>query len=287
MFPVHCNEVGVRKVEFALREEDIRKAAVGKQVYWKTRYLLLTNRDEWAVVKVRSEGSGLFRQVSQIDIIALPKDIEYIENPLLNVLSISTMAQEASKTSKRAVIVKGAFDHVSFIQGETAIVLNVYDVVPPKPSKLVDLTEKALARQNIDRPVILMPKILDVHTLVSSTDSLVMFPCHTSGVNLKPNNQTVLFLDEAPALSRSEAKSVTLVGCDLSRKVFNSQYGVLPKFRNMCPKKWALKESSDELGLCLCCLEDSDFRREGNLLVLPWGVTSKQVEAAIKSLWED
>ena len=56
MFPVHCNEVGVRKVEFDLREEEIRKAAVGKLVYWKTRYLLLTNHDEWAVVKVNSEG---------------------------------------------------------------------------------------------------------------------------------------------------------------------------------------------------------------------------------------
>jgi len=286
VFPVHCNEVGVRKVEFNLGEEEIRQAAVGKLVYWKTRYLLLTSRDEWAIIKVRSEGSGLFRQVSQIDIIVLPKDIEYVENSLLNVLSVSTMAHVASKTSKRAVIVKGAFDHVSFILGETAIVLNVYDVVPPKPSKLIDLTEKTLARESIDRPIILIPKILDLHTLVSPKDEVVMLPCRTSGVNLKQSNQRVLFLDEAPTLSRSEAKSVTLVGCDLSRKVFTSHYGVLPKFRNICPKKWALKESSDELSLCLCCLEDSDFKREGNLLVLPWGVTSKQVEAAVKSLWD-
>ena len=286
MFPVHCNEVGVRKVEFNLGEEEIRKAAVGKLVYWKTRYLLLTSRDEWAIIKVRSEGSGLFRQVSQIDIIELPKDIEYVENPLLNVLSVSTMAHVASKTSNRAVIVKGAFDHVSFILDETAIILNVYDVVPPKPSKLVDLTEKALARESIDRPIILIPKILDIHTLVSPTDNQVMLPCRTSGVNLKQIKQPVLFLDEAPTLSRSEARSVTLVGCDLSRKVFSSHYGVLPRFRNICPKKWALKDSSDELSLCLCCLEDSDFKREGNLLVLPWGVTSKQVEAAIKSLWD-
>lgn len=286
MFPVHCNEVGVRKVGFNLREDEIRKIAVGKLVYWKTRYLLLTHNDEWAVVKVSSEGSGLFREVCQVDVVALPKDIEYIENPLLNVLSISTMAKVASNTIKRAVIVKGAFDHMSFILGETAIVLNVYDVVPPKPSKLVDLTEKALAREGIDRPIVLMPKILDVHTLVGPKDKIVMLPCHTSGVNLKRKNQTVLFLDEAPALSCSEAKSVTLVGCDLSRKVFKSQYGVLPKFRNMCPKKCALKVGSDELSLCLCCLQDCDFKREGNLLVLPWGVTSRQVEAAIKSLWE-
>ena len=287
MFPVHCNEVGVRKVEFALSEEEIRKAAVGKLVYWKTHYLLLNSRDEWAVVKVRSEGLDLFREVCHVDVVALPKDTEYVENSLLNVLSVSTMAQVASKTSKRAVIVKGAFDHMSFILGETAIVLNVYDVVPPKPSKLVDLTEKALARESIDRPIILVPKILDLHTLVRPADNLVMLPCRTSGVNLKPNNQSVLFLDEAPILSRADAKSVTLVGCDLSRKVFSSNYGVLPRFRNICPKKWALKDSSDELGLCLCCLEDCDFKREGNLLVLPWGVTSRQVEAAIKSLWED
>ena len=285
MFPVHCNEVGVRKVEFDLREEKIREAAVGKLVYWKTRYLLLTNHDEWAVVKVNSEGSGLFRDVSQIDIIALPKDIGYIENPLLNVLSVSTMAQVASKTGKRAVIVKGAFNHVSFIQGETAIVLNVYDVVPPKPSKLIDLTENVLARENIDRPIILIPKILDLHTLVSPTDNLIMLPCRTSGIHLKQIKQPVLFLDEAPTLTRSEARCVTLVGCDLSRKVFLSVYGVLPRFRNMCPKRWASKGNPDELSLCLCCLVDGDFKREGNLIILPWGVTSRQVEEAIKSLW--
>ena len=108
MFPVHCNEVGVRKVAFDLCVEDIHKAAIGKVVYWKTRYLLLTNRDEWAVVKVRSEGAGDFREVSQVDAIALPKDIEYIENSTLNVLSLSSMARVASKTTKRAVIVKGA-----------------------------------------------------------------------------------------------------------------------------------------------------------------------------------
>ena len=286
MFPAHCNEVGVRKVNFDLNEKEIRKAALGKQVYWKSHYLLLSNHDEWAVIKIRTEGSGLFRDIAQIDVIALPNDIEYVENSSLNVLSVSTMALAASKTSKRAIIVKGAFDHMSFISGQTAVVLNVYDVVPPRPSKLVDLTEKALARESIDRPVILIPKILDVHTLVNPQDKIVMFPCHTSGVNLKQNNQSILFLDEAPTLTSSEAKSVTLVGCDLSRKVFRSHYGVLPKFRNMCPKKWALKEGSDELGICLCCLENCDFKREGNLLVLPWGVTSRQVEAAIKGLWE-
>lgn len=286
MFPAHCNEVGVRKVSFDLNEKEIRKAALGKQVYWKSHYLLLSNHDEWAVIKIRTEGSGLFREIAQIDVIALPNDINYVSNSSLNVLSVSTMALAASKTSKRAIIVKGAFDHMSFISGQTAVVLNVYDVVPPTPSKLVDLTEKALARESIDRPVILIPKILDVHTLVTPKDKIVMFPCHTSGVNLKQNNQSVLFLDEAPTLTSSEAKLVTLVGCDLSRKVFRSQYGVLPKFRNMCPKKLALKEGSGELGICLCCLENCDFKREDNLLVLPWGVTSRQVEAAIKSLWE-
>ncbi len=286
MFPVHCNEVGVRKVNFDLNEKAIRKVSIGKQVYWKSHYILLTNHNDWAVIKIRTEGSGLFREISQIDVIALPNDVECVENSSLNVLSVSSMARVASKTSKRAVIVKGAFDHMSFILGETAIVLNVYDVVPPKPSKLVNLTEKALARESIDRPVIVVPKILDVHTLVNPKDKIVMFPCHTSGVNLEQKNRRVLFLDEAPTLTSSEAKSVTLVGCDLSRKVFRSQYRVNPKFRNMCPKKWALKDSSDELSMCLCCLENCDFKREGNLLVLPWGVTSRQVEAAIKSLWE-
>jgi hypothetical protein len=286
VFPVHCNEVGVRKVNFDLTEKEIRKVSIGKQVYWKSHYLLLSNHGEWAVVKIRTEGSGLFRDIAQIDVIALPNDIEYVKNSSLNVLSISTMAQVASKTTKLAVIVEGAFDHMSFISGETTIVLNVYDVVPPKPSKLLDLTEKALARESIDRPIILIPKILDVYTLISPTDKIVMFPCHTSGVNLRQNNQSILFLDESPTLTSTEAKSVTLIGCDLSRKVFRTQYGVLPKSRNMCPKKWALKEGSDELSICLCCLVDCDFKREDNLLVLPWGVTSRQVEAAIKSLWE-
>lgn len=283
MFPAHCNEVGIRRVEFPLRNEEIRNEALGKRVYAKTRYLLLTDGEEWAVVGIKSDGTGLLRKVRQADVIALPEDIEYVDSPKLNVLSISAMAQAAAKSNKGMVIVKGAFDHYSFIQGKTSITLTVYDVVPPKPPKLLDLTEKVLMLEDIDRPVIIVPRILDLHSLVGPEDNLVMLPCCTSGVELK---QDVLFLDEAPTLSNTEARSVTLVGCDLSRKIFHSLYEVSPIFRNMCPKRMASKNCLGELSLCLCCRIGEDFKREDNCIALPWGVTSKQVEAAIKSLWE-
>lgn len=283
MFPIHCNEVGVRRVEFPLCEEEIRKTAPGKLVYFKTCYLLLTDGNEWAVIRIISDGTGLLREVRQVEVVALPRDVEYVEDPSLNVLSASAMARVASKTNKGTVVVKGAFDHISFIQGRASITLFVYDVVPPKPPKLLSLTEKVLESEDIDRPIVVVPRILDLHSLVRPEDNVVMLPCHTSGLELK---QEALFLDEAPSLTSSEAAATTLVGCDLSREIFIHLYGVSPTFRNMCPRRWASNSSSGKLCLCLCCRVDNDFKREGNCVSLPWGVTRRQVEAAIKSLWE-
>ncbi len=283
MFPAHCNEVGLRKVNFPLRNEEIHNAALGKRVYAKTRYLVLTDGEEWAVVRIESEGKGLFREVRKVDIIALPENVEFIEDKNVNVLSASAMSQAASRRNKATVIVKGAFDHYSFIQDKNAITLTVCDVVPPKPPKLLDLTEKVLGSESIDRPVIIVPRTLDLHGLVGPKDDLVMLPCRTSGVEMK---QDVLFLDEAPTLSSQEAKQVTLVGCDLSREIFHSLYGVSTTFRNMCPKRFVSENCPEELSLCLCCRIGDEPKRENNCIALPWGVTSKQVETAIKSLWE-
>ncbi len=283
MFPFHCNEVGVQKVEFSLCEDAIRRATLEKQVYAKTRYLVLTNGGEWAVVKLASKGNGLFREVCAVEVIALPEDVEYIEDSSVNVLSASAMAKVASASSKGTVIVKGAFDHISFIQVAAPIRLIVNDVTPPKPPKLLHLVEDVLKFEDIDRPLIVVPKILDLNSLARPEDSVVMLPCRTSGIELK---QKALFLDEAPRLSKSEAESVTLLGCDLSREIFLSLYDASPSFRNMCPRKWTSEEGLEELSLSLCCRVDGDFRREGNRIFLPWGVTRRQVEAALKSFWE-
>ncbi len=283
MFSVHCNEVGVRRVEFPLCEERICKATVGKRLYFKTRYLLLTNGNEWAVARATSEGTGLFRRVRQVEVVALPGDVEYVEDPRLNVLSASAMAKVASTSSKGTVVVKGAFDHFSFIQVKTSIILAVYDVIPPKPPKLLHLTEKVLESEDIDRPVVAVPRILDLRSLVRPEDKVVMLPCHTSGVEFKQN---VLFLDEAPSLPKAKAAAVTLIGCDLSLEIFRFLYGISPIFRNMCPRRRASKDSSGKLCLCLCCRINGDFKREGNCISLPWGTTRRQVEAAIRSFWE-
>ncbi|UCG70160.1 MAG: hypothetical protein JSV09_03855 [Thermoplasmata archaeon] len=52
MFPNHCKEVSIKKVSFTLNNDEINKNLMDKLAYKRTNYILLNNKDQWAVVKM-------------------------------------------------------------------------------------------------------------------------------------------------------------------------------------------------------------------------------------------
>jgi len=166
------------------------------------------------------------------------------------------------------------------------IVLEIIDVVPPWPSKLTDIfsglreeEEKALAG------VVPTFNLIDLRELAPVNRGIV-FPCRASG--LRSMGPGICFLDEAPQLPE-DRNGFTLVGCNLSLKIFMEIYGFRPDFVNMCPRDFVKTHPAgdpDARRLTRCCRVKEGFekfvsRSAGRTAVLPWGVTREEFLDAV------
>ncbi|MDD1770660.1 MAG: hypothetical protein LUO79_06200 [Methanomassiliicoccales archaeon] len=277
MLPDHCKDVSVREVGFELTAENIDRHTVGKKAYTRTEYIILKHGDDYAVMRVFKEGgTDLFRPISSHRIVSLPANTAYVEDPQVDVLVRSHMARIALDHPGKTVVVRGMFNHVSFASSEEVIELRVTDVVPPRPSKLMTLLEKAFAAGLIDLPVIPVLEEIDLNALEKRvTTEVVIFPCRASGML---SRKKVLYLDETP---RVEGEA-TLVGCDLSRRIYKSLYKNDPKFVNMCARD--LKLDDGRKRIVKCCKVRDGFEIEGATAIVPWGATVKEVADAVNAL---
>lgn len=283
MFPNHCNEVSVKEVAFRLTADEIIRNSLGKKVYAVTNYVILTDGDEWAVTRIeKSRSYSLFKRIEKVEIISLPIDTLYVEDPSVDVLNPSSMAKRSEQEGIETLVVKGKFDHVSFIKEEKCESLIVFEVVPPNPPKLLELAERALSVGRINRPIKLIPAILDLGELAKTKlTSYTMYPCFTSELS---SDENVLFLDRAPDISSIGIENITLVGCDLTLLTFSSLYGEEPAFLDMCPKKRAMAKEENVKYLARCCMLDDGYIRTGEIAHVSWGATISHVEEAILDL---
>jgi hypothetical protein len=277
--------VSLRKVSFSLSEEEIIKRASGKMAYAITNYMILTNGDEWAVMRIeKARGPGLFKRIEKVEVVSLPEDTVYVEDPTVDVLNPSVMVGIAEKEGKETLIVKGKFEHVSFIHNEKSEPLKVFDVVPPNPPKLIELAERALGTGRICKPITIVPDILDLNELAqASVTTFTMFPCYTPGLS---SGENALFLDQAPDISSIGVDNITLIGCDLSLRTFISHYGKEPKFIDMCPRKRSSSEEVVNKYLSRCCFIDEEYERRGDIACVSWGAKVSDVEEAILDLFD-
>lgn len=280
MFPEHCKDVSIKRVEFPLTEKEIQKNLVNKPAYKRTKFIILNNEDDWAVVKIKKpEVKNLFSKIQNVKIISMPDSTKYVEDASIDVLSPTRMAEKAEELGKETLIVKGKFEHVSFIHKEKPIPVIVFEVVPPEPPKLVELVKKVLSSGNINKPVKVIPKILNLCELEKHCKNQnILFPCYAS--ELKSDKKT-FYLDQKPKLSKEELQNISLIGCDLSLRIFKTIYNFEPEFFNFCPKKRALAEKPKQLLITKCCEIKEGYERIGNLVVVPWGATVKEVEEAL------
>jgi hypothetical protein len=283
MFPVHCREVGIKRVSFPLTEEEIGKNILKKLIYKRTEYIVLINGDERAVLKIKKPlNDELFSKVEDIDIISLPASTTYIEDPNINVLSPTQMAEKAEEMKAKTLVVMGMFEHISFIHKEEPIPLMVFDVIPPEPPKLVKLVQNALYSGSVRFPVKIIPRIHDLRENVKKcTKNNIVFPCHASELT---GDKKTFYLDQDPEFKEEELNEISLIGCDLSLRIYKNLYKSEPEFYNFCPKKKAQDEKPKHHAITKCCLIKEGHERIGDVTVVPWGATQKEVEDALNEL---
>ncbi len=274
---MHCKDVSFHDVDIPLTVEAIADLMDGWRSYVRTDVLVLRNGDDHAVLElVKAPGTGLFRDLVSYEVVALPDDIDFHEDPELDVLNLPAMAEVQMMYPGRAVVVRGMFSHMSFIKGLEPLRLRVVDNVPPSPAKLSVLVRKALASGFVDLPVIVDDRIIDMaHGLTEVGTEAVMFPCRVSNLTA---DRPVYFLDDRPDV----VHDVTLIGCHLSKRIFHELYGSEVPFINVCPSDFV---DPDEMTIVKCCKVKNGHEIEGNTVRVPWGATIPEVVDAINALF--
>ena len=283
MYPEHCKEVSLKKVSFPLTKEEIQRNLIGKSAYKKTKFIILNNKDYWAVVSIqRPQPDSLFSKIEGIEVISLPESTKYDEDPEIDVLSPTSMWQKAEEMGAKTLVIKGKFEHVSFIHDENAQPVRILEVVPPEPPKLLELVKKVLYSGNVNEPVKIIPEIFDLRdTAQDCKNQIIVFPCNASGLE---SEKEFYYLDERPDISQEKKDEIFLIGCDISFRIFKTIYGFEPEFYNFCPKKRALEMKSTIPILTKCCELKEGHELSKNIVVVPWGATQKDVEDALNDV---
>src|SRR5205807_8364872 len=121
----------------------------------------------------------------------------------------SQLAKAAVATGRdaTALVVEGRFQHVNFILNPRPIPIDVLDVIPPLPPKLMEMAAQVLAFDEELPPVELELDAEDLSHLADGIDAnRIMFPCRCSGIAAEG---AIEFLDAGPPGPPDWA----LVGC--------------------------------------------------------------------------
>ena len=277
---MHCKDVSVRDVDVTLNRKNIAGLMKNWTAYTRAEHLILRNGNEHAVIKLKKEDKlELFKKVVGFEIVSLPSDTVFADIPDADVVNIPELASIQNEHPGKTVIVRGMFSHISFVSGMECVPLNVIDNIPPSPSKLGVLVRKALATGFVEFPIVVNDIIIDMSERIKDVRTeAVMFPCKVSGLTA---DMPVYFLDEAPRI----AHDVTLIGCDLSERIFRSLYKRDVTMINVCPMDRIADGSVKTI--VKCCRIKEGHKIDGNVAKVPWGATVPEVVNALNELFSE
>jgi hypothetical protein len=290
LVPSQYREVSVTSVDFALSAAPLRDFLVGREVYRRTRFVVLRRGPDAAIVEVeRSPGKQVMAVVTAATVLALPDECAFVVAPEVDTGVPSSLAHAARTYApgSRAVVVQGRYQHINFILDPSPVVVRVVDVVPPEPPKLVDQAERVLALAEGLSPVSLVAHVVDLADLARSHPaSRYLLPCRGSGFVAEGATEgapEVAFLDERPP-----RQDWTLIGCSRSRELHRWFYGDLPEMVDMCPRVLAAGHGGATPGVTLtkCCLLEDRIDCEGDTVVVPWGASLEQVGRGLRAVVE-
>lgn len=282
LVPSQYREVSVATVDFALTAERLCGFLLGREVYKRTRYLVVRHGPDTAVVEVeRAPGDAVMTVVTSVRVLALPAECAFVTVPDVDTAVPSSLARAARSQAPgaRCVVVEGRYHHVNFILEPSAIVVRIVDVVPPGPPKLLDQASRLLEVSEDLPPLALVGAVVDLADLARAHPSpRYLLPCRGSGFRASGDGAEVAFLDERPP-----RQEWTLIGCARSRELHRWFYGDLPETVEMCPRVLALRPAEGDVGVTLtkCCLLEDRVERDGDMIVVPWGASLEQVREGL------
>ena len=284
--PDRYREVSLATVDHELSAETVRRYLIGREVYRRTRFVVMRSGGHTAVAAVtKTDETPLFAPVDEVEVLALPHETTWVDAPDIDTSVPSQLARAARERAPgaRCVVVAGRHGHVSFLLDPTPRRVRVVDVAPPYPAKLVDQAQAVLDVADDLPPVELVGDVIDLADLAGThhTDSY-LFPCRGSGLVL--GAQTA-YLDERPPDG-----DWVLVGCARSREIHRWFYHRDAPSVEMCPRQLAAADRAPTgpptLTRC-CLLEEERYDRTADSAVVPWGASLSLIRTALSDLIGD
>jgi hypothetical protein len=278
MVPLPYSRIAVQHVDFALNESKLRSFLRGKETWFETDYVVFRRGDDCAVAEVqKADREDLFCRITGVDIVSLPNASRWIDDFTVDTGNASALAEKARAlgvTPSETLVVNGLYEHVNFIHRPQPTIIDVFDLSPPEPPRLLDMARRVL--RNRDFPaVVLNPHIQSIPELVCYLgDKPILFPC---GISQLKAMAAAFYLDERPS-----RQDWVLVGCERSRQIHHHIYGDDPPCIELCPKK--LFAADRALALMRCCMVERSYKLSGNVAIVPWGADLPLIEDAIRAL---
>lgn len=257
---------------------------IGREAYMRTRFIVARHGEETALIEIdRPASSALFSKITDVRVVARADQCRYVVAPEVDNAVASQLATvAASHGDVSCIVVEGRYSHVSFLLNPAPLVLRVFDIVPPFPSKLVDQVRRVLDVAEHLPPIVVAPALVDSRSELTGVcnplPARVLVPCRGSGIEF--DGATVSYLDERPPVG-----DWTLLGCERSQQIHRWFYGSPAKIIDICPKRFLNGEEGADLPtLSRCCLIQEGVEQHPRATFVPWGASLAEVREAIEAI---
>jgi hypothetical protein len=276
--------VAVTSFDGELDESSLARHFIGREAYRRTRFIVVRNNDETAIVAVQKESEEpLFSPITALQLLVGPAECAYVEDPDVDTAVPTALARAALRQASgmRGVVVQGRFAHVNFIIDPVPLHVTVREVVPPYPAKLLDQAQRVLGLAETLPPMDLVPDVVEFDQLARGNRAAsYLLPCRGGGVSVE--GTTVRYLDERPA-----REDWLLLGCERSEQIHESFYGERAPQVDICPRN---RPGGGGATLAKCCLLETHNEVDADgTVVVPWGASLALIAdalAAVAREWE-
>lgn len=278
LVPLPYSRVAVQHIETDLEEGAIRAFLQDKEAWFETDFVVFRRGHHCAVVKIeKTPPTNSFCRITNVEVLSPQDCTRWIDDAAIDTGNPSALAEKARVSGigiSETLVVNGLYEHVNFIHRPHPVVIEVFDVSPPEPPRLVDMARRVLGYRDFP-PIVLNAHVQSIPALARDLVARpLLFPC---GVSQLKRTGAAFYLDERPS-----RQDWVLVGCARSAQIHRHLYGNDCPRIELCPKH--LFDARGNLALMRCCMVEKRVELRGRVAVVPWGTDLSLIEEALRAL---
>jgi hypothetical protein len=277
LVPLPYSRIAVQRLEAGLDEASIRAFLRDKDVWFETDYVVFRREGECAVATIKkTTARNSFCRIDCVEVLSQADRTRWIDDASVDTGNPSALAERARAAgiaASETLVVNGMYEHVNFIHCPQPLVIDVFDLSPPEPPRLLDMTRRLLAHRDFPA-IVLNAHVQSIPALARDVTKTLLFPCAISELK---RTTGALYLDERPP-----RQDWVLVGCARSQQIHRHFYGDDCPRIDLCPRH--VFDVPGGLALMRCCMVEKRVERSGRVAFVPWGADLSLIEEALRTL---